>query len=241
MLASTEGIVLHFIKYGESSVISTIFTKEFGRQSYLINAARSKRSKNKAALLQPLFFVDLVAYQRQTHDLHRIKEMKAGETFQNIPFDIVKSSQAIFLSEILYKTISEQESYPEMFEFIKNALLYFDLMEKGAVNFHLYFLYRLTEYLGFLPNTSSAGFEGWWDLRNGTVVPFEPSHPLFANKETTRILRELSTLKIHEISKLAITRNQRETLLSKMVEYYQLHFDSLGEIKSLEVMRDVFE
>ena len=116
MLVTTEGIVLHFIKYGESSVITTIYTRDFGRQSYLINAARSKKSKNKAGLLQHLFLVNLVAYQKQNRELHRIKEIKSNHAYQNIAFDISKSTQAIFIAELLYKTISEQESYPEMFE-----------------------------------------------------------------------------------------------------------------------------
>ncbi len=144
MLTSTEGIVLHFIKYGESSVITTIYTRDFGRQSYLINAARSKKSKNRAGLLQPLFLVDLVAYQKPSRELHRVKELKSNKTYQNIAFDITKTTQAIFLSEVLYKSLNEQESFPEMFDFIKNSLLYFDLMDAGFSNFHLYFLFRLT-------------------------------------------------------------------------------------------------
>lgn len=240
MLATTEGIVLHFIKYGESSVIATIYTREFGRQSYIVNAARSKKSKSKASLLQPLFFVDLVTYQKQNRDIQRVKEIKSSQTYQNIPFDIAKSTQAIFISEMLYKTLNEQESFPEMFDFIKNSLLYFDLMENGVANFHLYFLFRLTEYLGFLPDTNRIGFEGWFDLRKGAVVPFEPSHPLFVNKEVTEYLCTLSTLKIQEISDFKISRNLRENLLSKLIEYYQLHFENLGEIKSLGVLKEVF-
>ena len=240
MLATTEGIVLHFIKYGESSVIATIYTREFGRQSYIVNAARSKKSKNKASLLQPLFFVDLVTYQKQNRDIQRVKEIKSSQTYQNIPFDIAKSTQAIFISEMLYKTLNEQESFPEMFDFIKNSLLYFDLMENGFANFHLYFLFRLTEYLGFLPDTNRIGFEAWFDLRKGAVVPFEPSHPLFVNKEVTEYLCTLSTLKIQEISDFKISRNLRENLLSKLIEYYQLHFDNLGEIKSIGVLKEVF-
>ena len=240
MLATTEGIVLHFVKYGESSVITTIFTREFGRQNYLINAARGKKSKNKASFLQPLFLVDLVAYQKQSRDIQRIKEIKSSQTYQNIPFDIIKSTQAIFLSEMLYKTINEQESYPEMFDFIKNALLYFDLMDSGSANFHLFFLYRLTEYLGFLPDTSQFAFEGWFDLRKAAVVPFEPSHPLFMNKDVTSYLIILSALKLQEISDLKISRKLRDQLLLQMIEYYQLHFENLGEIKSLKVLKELF-
>lgn len=241
MLATTEGIVLHFIKYGESSVIATIYTRDFGRQSYMINAARSKKSKNKASLLQPLFLVDLVAYQKQSRELHRVKELKSNQPYQNIPFDITKSSLAIFLAEVLYKAINEQESFPEMFDFIKSSLLYFDLMDVGASNFHLFFLFRLTEYLGFLPDTNQTGFQGWFDLRKGAVVPFEPTHPMFANKEVTEYLVDLSKLKIQDLGEFKISRKMRDSLISKLLDYYQLHFEDLGKINSLAVLREVFK
>jgi DNA repair protein RecO (recombination protein O) len=240
MLVTTEGIVLHSIKYGESSVIATIFTRDFGRQSYLVNAARSKKAQNKSSLLQPLFLVDMVAYQKQTRELHRIKELKSNQVYQNIPFNITKSSLAIFLAEVLYKSINEQESYPEMYDFIKNSLLYFDLMETGSSNFHLWFLFRLTEYLGFFPETNRVGFEGWFDMKKGAIVHFQPAHPFYANKEATEYLIKLSALKINELSEFVITRTMRDTLISILTDYYQLHFDNLGEIKSLNVLREVF-
>lgn len=241
MLAATEGIVLHFIKYGESSVIATIFTKDFGRQSYIVNASRSRKSKNKAGLLQPLFLLDLEVYQKQTREIQRIKEFKSLNTYQNIPFDIAKSTQVIFLAEMLYKTIHEQESYPELFHFVKSALLYFDLLEEGWQNFHLYFLFRLTEYFGFLPDTNKIGFEGWFDLKKGAIVPFEPTHPLYANKEVTGHLIALSMLKINELDSFKVPRKMRDSILQTLVDYYQLHFENLGEIKSLNVLREVFQ
>ncbi|MCK3685963.1 DNA repair protein RecO [Maribellus sp. YY47] len=240
MLAATEGIVLHFIKYGESSVIATIFTRDFGRQSFMVNASRSRKSKNKAGLLQPLFLLDLEVYQKQSRDIQRVKELKSSHAYQNIPFDIKKSTQAIFLAEMLYKTIHEQESYPELYDFIKSALLYFDLTEDGWQNFHLYFLFRLTEYFGFLPDTQKTSFESWFDLRKGALVPNEPSHPMFANKEATAELVALSKLKINELADFRLSRSMRETLLSILVDYYQLHFENLGEIKSLKVLKEVF-
>jgi DNA repair protein RecO (recombination protein O) len=127
-----------------------------------------------------------------------------------------------------------------MYDFIKNSLLWFDLMEKGSGNFHIWFLFRLTEYLGFLPDTCRVGFEGWFDIKKGEVVHFEPSHPFYANKEVTEYLIQLSALKIHEISEFEISRKIRDTLISVLIDYYQLHFEDLGEIKSLNVLREVF-
>lgn len=240
MQVATEGIVLHFIKYGESSVIATIFTREFGRQAYIVNAARGRKSKSKASLLQPLFMIDMEAYQKKTRNLHRIKEIKSNRVYQNIAFDITKSTQAIFLAEILYKTINEQESNTELYDFVKNALLYFDLMEEGWANFHLYFLFRLTEYMGFMPDITKVDFEGWFDMRIGAIVPFEPSHPLFAHKEATKYIIQLSRLKINELEQLKIKRSMRDYMLSVLLDYYQLHFEDLGKIKSLKVLQEVF-
>jgi DNA repair protein RecO (recombination protein O) len=240
MLVATEGIVLHSIKYGENSIIATIYTREYGRQAYMMNISRSKKSKNKTGILQPLFLVDMVAYQKDIREVQRIKEVKNQPVYQNIPFDVAKSAQALFLAEMLLKTLREQESYPEMFEFIRNSLVFFDLAEGSAANFHLWFLFRLTEFLGFLPGMEKIGFEGWLDMRKGAVVPFEPSHPFFANREATQVLIKLSSLKLQELAQLKISRNIRGYLTSKLVEYYQLHFEHLGEIKSLKVLHEVF-
>ena len=240
MLASTEGIVLHSVKYGESSIITTIYTKAFGRQSYIISAARSKKSKNKAGILQPLFLVDLVAYQKETREIQRVKELKNNPAYQSIPFDIVKTAQVIFLAEILNKTLREEESSPKFFEFLKNALLYFDLMEEKINGFHLFLLFRLTEYLGFLPDAQQDSFEGWFDLKKGEVVPFEPSHPFFANKEATGYLRDLAALKIADLSQWKIPGRIRDHLLLKLIEYYRIHFQGFGEVKSLKILKEVF-
>lgn len=240
MQVATQGIVLHFIKYGESSVITTIFTRDFGRQSYMVNAARNRKSKNKAGLLQPLFLVDIEAYQKKTRDIQRISTLKSHKVYQNIPFDITKSTQAIFLAEVLYKTIREQESFPELFDFIKNALQYFDLMEDGWQNFHIFFLFRLTEYMGFKPDTEKVDFEGWFDMQKGAIVSFEPPHPMFANKEATKYLIQLSALKINELDQLKISRSMRDYLLTVLLDYFHLHFDDLGEVKSIKVLKEIF-
>lgn len=240
MQVATEGIVLHFIKYGETSVIATVFTREFGRQTYIVNGIRSRKSKNKAGILQPLFLIDLEAYQKKSRDIQRIKTIKSNQVYQNIPYDITKSTQAIFLAELLYKTIHEEESYMELYDFIKHSLLYFDLMEEGWSNFHLHFLLRLTEYMGFMPDITKIGFEGWFDLRKGAIVPFEPPHPMFAHKEATEYIIQLACLKINELEQLKISRSMRDYLLTVLLDYYQLHFDNLGEIKSLNVLKEVF-
>lgn len=146
----------------------------------------------------------------------------------------------MFLAELLFKILREQESSPETFDFIQNSLMYYDLTQGPAANFHLWFLYRLTEYTGIMPDTAKTGFEGWFDMRKGAIVPFEPPHPFFINKEATEVLLEIASVKIGDVATLRIPAYLRIILTSKLIEYFQLHFDHLGEVKSLKVLHELF-
>ena len=53
MYHKTRAIVLHCIKYSETSVIAKIYTEKLGMQSYMVKGVRAAKSKSKAAMLQP--------------------------------------------------------------------------------------------------------------------------------------------------------------------------------------------
>ena len=64
MTHKTKGIVLRVIKYGETSIIATLFTELFGVQTYLVNGIRtSKKTGSKAAMYQPGAILDMEVYQ----------------------------------------------------------------------------------------------------------------------------------------------------------------------------------
>ena len=114
MLYKTRGIVFRFTKYGETSIIVNIFTEMFGLQSYMVNSVRSKSSKNKIALYQPLTLLDLVVYHRENANILRIKELKCLYPYQTIHRDIRKSAIALFLNEILNKAVKDQSHADEI-------------------------------------------------------------------------------------------------------------------------------
>ena len=64
MLYKTRGIVIHTIKYSDTSVIAKIYTEKFGLRSYLIRGVRSKKAKIRAAQLQHLNLLNLVVYEK---------------------------------------------------------------------------------------------------------------------------------------------------------------------------------
>ena len=118
MIFKTRGIVFRFTKFGETSIIVTIFTEVFGIQSYIINGIRSKSAKNKIALYQPLTLLNLVVYHREHANIERIKEVSCLHPYRSLTADVRKSTLAIFINELLNKTVKDESHAGELFQFI---------------------------------------------------------------------------------------------------------------------------
>jgi len=239
VLEKTRGIFLHSVKYSETSMIAVIYTEVFGRRSFVINGARSKKSAVKAVAFQPLYLLDLEVYFKEGRDIHRLKDVRISNPYSTIPFDIRKSSQVIFLSEVLYKCLKEEEPNPGLFNFIFNSLSYLDLTDLGISNFHVWFLFKLTQFLGIYPNNDNSLISNFFDLQKARFVSHEPMHNQFTDKHVTILFSRLFEVDYASLDKLEYTQNDRRMVLEKLLEYYHIHFDNMGEIKSLIVLQEV--
>jgi len=239
MLEKNRAIVLHTVRYGEKSLIVNLYTEKSGRQAAILNAARGTGPKNKAAFLQPLFLVETESYVHKNRELQRIKEVRLTTPYLHIPFEVRKSAQVLFLAEVLRKVLVEEAGNQALFDFMESALLYFDMMELGTSGFHLWFLVRLTGYLGIYPR-EVAGDHLWFDMKKGTFVHSEPLHPGFMDRETTALLRRMMALNIKDLHTLKMTPDQRSELIVKILEYLHYHFGNLQSLNSLPVLKEMF-
>ena len=241
MLEQTRGIFLRSVKYSETSVIAVIYTEAYGRQSFMVNGARSKKSIAKTVAFQPLYLLDLEIYYHANREIHRLKDVRIGNPYSSIPFNIRKSSEVIFLAEILYKCLKEEEPNKGLFDFIYNALSYLDLSDQGISNFHIWFLFRLTQFLGIYPNNGDVLGSNFFDLQKAQFVFAEPMHGQFADKHVTALFAQLFNVDQTSLEVLNYNHNDRRLLLEMILEYYRIHFDNLGEIKSLSVLKEVLK
>ena len=239
MLEKTRGIFLHAIKYSETSLIATIYTEAYGRQSFVISGIHGKNSSVKASSFQPLYSLDLELYYKAGRDIQRLKNARINNPYNSIPFDIRKSSQVFFLAEILYKCLREEEPNAGLFNFIYHSLAFLDLTDSGISNFHLWFLYKLTKFLGINPNDENSQISNFFDLQSAVFVSHEPLHNQFADKHSTSLFSRLFEVDFSTLETLEYTQNERRIVLEKLLEFYKIHFDNLGEIKSLGVLKEV--
>lgn len=240
MISKTRAIILHVVKYSETSIILTLYTEEFGRQAFMLNGVRSIKSKQKAVAFQPLYLLEIDSYQKSNREIQRLKEYRVHPVFNSIPFDIVKSSISMYLAELMFKVINNEESDPELFEFIYDSLICFDQMEKGYANFHLWFAVNLMQYIGIKPENNYNKLNQWFDSRNGRFVSVRPLISDTPDIEESYHLSLLLGLKFNQIEEFSISGIQRFRLLKVINEFYRYHFDGLGELKSLKVLNEIF-
>jgi len=236
MLHKTRGIVFKTTDYGESSVIVQVFTEKFGLQSYIINAVKKPKAKISRNMLQPLHLLDMVVYHKNTGQVQRIAELKNVPVLQSIPYDVIKSSLALFLNEVLYKAVRQQSADERLFDFVFNAIEWLDHQNEGIANFHLLFLTRLTRYLGFYPDLLQADY---FDMKNGVFSKYKPEGFSYLSPPHTQNFYALLTRSFENIQQLKFSNDERRYLIQKLLEYYALHIEGFGNIKSHEVLEEV--
>jgi len=241
VIEKTRGIFLHAVKYSETSLIASIYTEDYGRQSFIINGVHGKNSTVRAAVFQPLYLLDLEIYYKSGREIHRIKNARISFPYSNIPFDIRKSTQVLFLAEVLYKCLREEEPNIELFDFLYHSLTLLDITEAGISNFHIWFLFKLTRFLGFSPNREDAEICNFFDLQTARFVSHEPLHSQFTDKHLTILFTRLFNIDSSSIENLDYTQHERRLILEKLLEFYHIHLGNLGEFKSLEVLKEVLK
>lgn len=239
MLHKTRGIVLKTTLYSESSVVVQIFTDKFGIQSYMINGVKKPRAKIRMNMLQSLHLVDMVVYHKPNTSIQRISELRPSPVFRTIPYDILKSTMVIFLNEVLYKSIRQQNADENIFDYIFNAISWFDESDESSANFHLAFLLKLSRFLGFAPSTETKSDQSYFDLQEGEFKSLPPLHPFFIEKAPASLFIQLFTTPFEKLSEIKIDNLTRRLILDKILVYYTLHTASFGEIKSHQVLEDV--
>ena len=233
-------IVLHTIKYKDSSLLVYTYTDVFGRQTYVVNGVRCEKNKAGMACFQPLTLLEAVAYHNPTNELQRLKEYHLYMPLQNIAFDVYKNVIALFIGEVLYKTVREHEPNKTLFDFLYASVVGLEKLEKGAANFHLHFLTHLSAYLGYAPTNNYDKTNLFFDMQEGAFTTTQPKHALFFNTEQASLLGKLLQTSVEELHAFSLNREQRNAFINNMLQFYNHHFDTLSPIKSWLVLQEVF-
>lgn len=223
-IISVKGIVLRTTNYSETSIICDIYTDLLGTKGYIISGVRTdKPNKTKGVFFQPTALLDLVVYNHESKNLNRIKEFKWYILYKQIYFSVFRNAIALFVVELLSRTLRHPDYNPELFHFTEKTLLAIDTVDKNIyANIPLYFMVHLIHYLGFRISTD--------DLQLSKIISTENIHYMDAF---------LHTKNVEDLAALKLNRQKRNDLFVILQEYYQTHINDFGTMKSYRVMRDI--
>lgn len=242
MLQQTDGIVLRAIKYGETSIVTNIFTRHFGVQTYLVQGVRSSSSRNnRAALFQPATLLELVAYNKPQSNLQRLREFSNAYIYRSLQEEVVKNSIALFSVELLLRLLPEQAPLPELF---KLAFGYFQELDRRkpdeVANLPLFFIIEISRHLGYELKGSYTASTTHLNLADGGFMAFPPTtRPFVQDEDAQALSRLLDAEDLNAAIQVKLHAEMRFRLLDWYLEFLHRHTEHLGQIKSLSILRTI--
>jgi DNA repair protein RecO (recombination protein O) len=241
MLHKTRAIVLYNSNYSDIYSIVHLLTEEFGPVSYLIAKAKGKKTRVPKSVFYPLSILDLEVEHLNLREIQRIKEAKIHIPLVSLLNNPVKSAISIFLVEFIGKVVKEAQADKRLFDYIFHSIRVLDLHEKNYANFHLVFMIRLSQFLGFYPDNNGYVKGMYFDLQNGVFVSCKPGHIHFLNPDESWVFFNLLRMSYENMSNFKFSGRERKDIIYRIVEYYRLHLTNFPEIKSLEILHEIFE
>ena len=235
-----RGVVLNTVKYGDSSMVAQLLTDVGGRRSFMVQGVRSAHGRgSKAALFQPMFAVEFEGLESSRMELHRFKEVHSGIILQSLPFDVRKSTVALFMAEVLYRLVKESEPNEPLFSFVWGSVEALDSIEEGVANFHLWFLANLSRFLGFSPGNEHCD-GAMFDMREGLFTRVRPLHDQVMDAQNAEILRDLLECDVRHLGEIGLNRSQRVGFLDAVLLYYGYHLEAVRAVRSIKILQEVF-
>jgi DNA repair protein RecO (recombination protein O) len=241
-LHKTKGIVLRSVKYGETSLVVTILTEAFGIQSYLLNGVRVASKKGgKSQYFQPAAILDLVVYHNELKHLNRIKEYRWSTLYQHIFSDVIKNNVALFMVELLTKSLKQPEANADLYAFTEDIFMALDSSQNAVIaNLPVYFALHLPYFFGFRIDDNYSHVRSILDLQEGSFVNEKPHHNYFMEGTEAQTVSEiLRVMEPGELLNIKLQRSTRQKILQLIEAYYSFHIHEFGTLKTLPVLREL--
>lgn len=236
MLVSTRGIVFNKIKYSDNKFIAKIYTEHFGLQSYIVYDNTKRRNSR---MLGYFSILDIVTFNKYNRYLQQIKEVSLNYIHKNIPFDIRKSTIAMFLIDIVNACIKEHEPNQQLFDFLYNSVVELDNADSGLAYFHLQFMIKFSEYLGCKPENNYSEQRNYFDIAEGCFTNLQPKHQYFLNTEQAFIFHNLINSDNEFDIKTNLNTELRDKIMISLIDYYKIHLPGMGKINSINILKEL--
>ena len=245
MTHKTKGIVLRTINYGETSVITSVYTELFGLQSYIVKGVRKSTKKSRANkyIFSLRAMLEMEVYHNDLKNLQFIKEYKWSYLYRKVLFDIVRTAIAQFMIELFQHSIKQPEANPELFYLLEGSLLEADKGSDAVVaNLSLYFILHLATESGFELQGNYSKQTPCLDLKEGAYINAEPDTSKFCCRSEAEIISKIQHIQFYnELENIKLNRQTRRQILNALLQYFSFHITDFKALKSLPVLQELLD
>lgn len=207
-------IVLNTTRVGDNSLVLHTLSSDWGRRSFICRSGRSM------GLYQPLSLLEGEITENPKSDLWRVSGISALSALQGIRNNLYKTSIAVFMSEVLWRTVKDGANEDGLYEWCSSSIRTLDALPGNAANYHLRWLLEFAGALGFSPSAADiAPFAGTW----------------------LQTIRQLIELPEAGALLLPLSGNARAAIAEILLRYIGHHTESNINIRSLNILQEIFK
>jgi DNA repair protein RecO (recombination protein O) len=241
MLIRSRAIVLNQLRYSDSVVIAHVLTETHGKLALFVRSGKTSKTGGKQRYFQALYVLELELDYKETREMQSLKEVRIIHALHEIASDFRKQSIAIFISEVLQKSIKPQQPDNQLFNFLYESVLQLETLESNVSIFHHYFLVQLMKYLGFLPGNQYSEDLPILDTESGLFVSIANINSACLNMQESKLVDVLSHGSMESLSQIKMDRQQRQQVLNAILFYYNHHVPGFENLKSYEILKTMFQ
>jgi recombination protein O C terminal len=239
MIIDDEILIFHALRYSDDQLIVEGLARNYGRVSFVVRISHAPRAKVRHVIFQPMAVLEVQWEEKPRAKLMRPIAARVSQPWSSLHTSPIKATVTLFLAEFLLQVCRHEQSGELFFDYLLHSLTWLDTAEEGFANFHLLFLMRLAQFLGIAPNTSDTGLP-FFDLMAAEFVSRAPAHAYYIYGDEARAFEQLLRMNFSTMHLFQLTRTQRNRILELILTYYRLHIPSLPELKSWDVLREIF-
>lgn len=234
MILNTEAVVLNSRKYGDSSKILKLFTRDSGIVPVIAKGAR--KSKNKyGSSLEPLSNTFATIYVKQGRDLQILSNSEHKRPLRKIYESMEHLAAGLMMLESISQTQDEGAANEELFDLVISSLHILDDICENPFSLFVAFQLYLAEISGFAIDSHSIYEQNdnldrrqvKFSLRDGSfnTSNSKNSDIISIDRSSFDILRKISTLSYDDSLKVVISQKNLKDLLDFFVRYFSFHLE----------------
>lgn len=233
-------IALRTIRHSDRHNILTGYTLENGRMAFAVNAGAGASAARMRALLMPLSVVECEARIQPGKEVHTLLQVSPVTPLHGIHAHPVKASLALFIAEVLTTLLRDGPADAPLWHYLSLSISTLaELQAARVANFHICFLTGLSRMLGIAPDVTDYRRGMIFDMTEGRFRQSAPLHSRFLTASESAIVGVLARLSYRNMHRWRMSRQERQSVLDGILEYISIHYASLSNLKSLEVVRSL--